>query len=359
MNVKQRNKIIEYLCSITENITEATNFLQLYLTNRCQFNCRYCKLGIARDDMRIGVIKKTIDFLLSSKLQQVRLQFFGGEPLLRFDLIEEATRYIKDRARQRRKRFELLIATNGILLTEDKLRFFEENNFIIVFSFDGIRETQNFNRPPFKKQSADKIYNLIEDNLINLAESKINFFVNVVVGPDNIHRLKENVDFLISRGVKNIRLSYMMGVFWKTDNIKRYFNIVTLIFNKCKHLIPSVEIRACTDEPVLVSSGIAVTNKKDMFVGTTFSLKYRFPDIERINHYGNIGQFSDINQVKRNRRDEVKRALEISSSNDREFRLLANNIFLGINYQRLFRKLLAITEADLKKNGYYPYFKMQ
>lgn len=289
--------------------------------------------------MSENTIKDVIDFLTGSREKEIKLQFFGGEPLLKFNAIKTSVVYFKQQAQKRKKTAKLLIATNGILLNDKIADYLTKNNFIVIFSFDGIREAQYLNRPPIRKENCEKIYALIEKNLMNFAKFEFDFFVNVVIGPDNLLTMDETVETLIHCGIRHIRLNYMMGVFWKKDAMERYFQNVEKWVLKGAVMSPSVEIRSCLDEPVLISSGLAVTDKKDLYVGPTLPLHRRFPSLKQVNHYGNIDSIKDINLLVRNRREEIKKALTLTWHNDQEFYLLANNLYMGICYQIFFKKL--------------------
>ena len=324
-----KQRIIKSLCSKVRDKDDIVQLFQLYLTGKCQLNCRYCNPGEI-PDMDSKTALEIMDKFISSTSGTLRIQFFGGEPLLKYDIIKKVTDYIKTIDRD----VELLIATNGVLLTEEKIKFFGENNFSVVFSFDGLQHVQDKNRPSF----GASLYGVIEAGLERLVKSEVNFFVNMVVGPDNLDSLSENVHFLVRKGVKNIRLSYMMGAFWKMDDIKRYYALVEKLYNECASMKPAVRITACKDEPVLISSGLAVTADKKMYVGTTFPLSHCFPHLKEINYYGNLDEVN-VAYMRKNKRKEVQKALEITSQDDSEFSLMANNIFMGINYEKLFENL--------------------
>ncbi len=346
INKISRTAVIDYLTSLAQDKWEDVSFLQLYLTRRCQLRCSYCRMNTAssKADMSETTMRKAVDLLLTAKERNIRLQLFGGEPLLRFDLIQKTTAYLLKRAKEADKVPQLLIATNGALLAEQHYEFFKKYDFCVVFSMDGKASVQKNNRPPSAKKDSRKTYLKTLDNLKILAGSGIRYFVNAVIQPQDISRIDETVNFFIKRGARHIRLSYRMGVFWTKKNMEGLLDEVEKIFLECRKDHPDVEIRACKDEPVIISSGLAVTAEKDIFVGTTLPLTYKFPHLKDINYYGNLDSLKDIDLVKRNRRIEVQNALKRLSSHSHEFELLANNIYLGLLYEKLFKKLTSHIE---------------
>jgi sulfatase maturation enzyme AslB (radical SAM superfamily) len=339
------SQLINQICSVVSNQKEKTNFLEVCLTYRCQLNCRYCSFGGCNIDISLETLSDVIDFLFTSKQNQLNFQFFGGEPLLRWDLIKWGTRYIRQKQKKHKKKVNLGIATNGILLTPDKFKFLRENNFYIVFSFDGAKETQLLNRPAFVKKRNEEYYHKILSNLNKLTTSGIPFFLNLIIGPQNIECLEENVDFLCKQGIKNIRLSYAVGIYWPRQYIKRLLATVKKIYLKKKLETPFLNIDHCTSEPILISSGLTIDCYGQIVLGSVLTLSKIFPSLLGLNQYGTIYDYNNMDIIKRNKRSEIRQALYLSKKDKREFKMVLNNIKLGFSYQKLFLYLLKITQA--------------
>ncbi|MBU1077725.1 MAG: hypothetical protein KKH98_10555, partial [Spirochaetes bacterium] len=268
-------------------------------------------------------------------------QFFGGEPLLRWDLIKEGAEYFKKKTARLKKNKSISLATNGLLLNVEKTGFLKKihKDFNVIFSFDGVL-SQNLNRSPFKKKSADASFDSILKNLDNLIKAKLPFFVNMVVGPRNLDDVEKNIELLIAKGVTSIRLSYMMGVFWEKHMIKKFLDRVRKVYLNYKRQDLLVDIGHCHDEPVLISSGLTLMPDERLFVGTTYPLLNMFPHIKEFNCYGKLGDYTNFAQIRRNKRKEVQKSLTLlSTKGEKEFSLLANNIYLGICYEKLFKEL--------------------
>ena len=211
-----------------------------------------------------------------------------------------------------------------------------KNNIEVIFSVDGMEKSQIANRPNHSIKKNKESHNKIISNLENISQTNLNFSINMVVGPDNLEHLEENVEFLFNKGAKRIRVSYMMGVYWEMSQIKDLFRKVSYLFKK--HNMKYTAITACKDEPVLISSGIAINYKGDIYVGTTYPLLHKFNSLKKINYYGNIYK-NKLSDIKTNKKKQLIRALSSTSEDTDEFHLLANNIFLGINYQKMFQRL--------------------
>ena len=120
--------------------------LVLHLTDACTLRCRYCyqdQTGRKTEDkkfMTAATACKSVDFILNhcGFLEEIQLVFFGGEPLLNFDLIKAVTSYARQRATEKGKSVSFAITTNGTLLTDRVIAFLHENEIGITISMDGV-----------------------------------------------------------------------------------------------------------------------------------------------------------------------------------------------------------------------------
>ncbi len=128
--------------------------LCIQVTQDCNFSCRYCLYAndtkVERNHEKINmkweVAKKSIDFLYvhSYDSKKISISFYGGEPLLNFDLISKIVEYIEKKFYS--KKIEYRMTINGSILTNDMLDFFIEHNFYISISLDGPEFIQNSHR---------------------------------------------------------------------------------------------------------------------------------------------------------------------------------------------------------------------
>lgn len=109
--------------------------ISLLLTRRCNFNCPYCYIQQKEEDMDEETGEKGIDLLLNSKGHNKTVHFFGGEPLLKFNLILKLSEYAKNRSSAIKKNIKFKITTNGSLIDSKIKKFLKEKNFEIVLSF--------------------------------------------------------------------------------------------------------------------------------------------------------------------------------------------------------------------------------
>lgn len=116
----------------------------LLISQDCNLRCEYCfaetgDFGMGRSLMSLETGKKAIDFLLekSGNRENLELDFFGGEPLMNFDVVKEIVEYARIREKEYGKNFRFTVTTNGLLLTDDKIDFINKEMSNVVLSIDG------------------------------------------------------------------------------------------------------------------------------------------------------------------------------------------------------------------------------
>ncbi len=120
------------------------NGLILGITGRCNFRCRYCTLSgnypglpvYSKISMSWSVLRRTLDFFLPRARPESWLLFFGGEPMLEWDLIERAVRHVHDSGGHGSE-MGFTVTTNGSLLDERKIDFMIQNHGSLTVSLDG------------------------------------------------------------------------------------------------------------------------------------------------------------------------------------------------------------------------------
>lgn len=121
--------------------------LCLNVAHTCNLSCEYCfakggKYSGPDAIMTIDVAKKAIDFLLANSGSHYNLDidFFGGEPLLNFDLVKETVDYARSKEEEFNKHFNFTLTTNGLLLDDEVIDYLNKNMKNVVLSLDGRKE---------------------------------------------------------------------------------------------------------------------------------------------------------------------------------------------------------------------------
>ena len=115
--------------------------------------------------------KKAIDFLLkmSANRENLELDFFGGEPLMNFDVVKQVVEYARSKEKEYNKKFRFTITTNGMLLDDDKIDFINKEMSNVVLSVDGRKEVNDRVR---KRVDGTGCYDRIMPKFRNLVEKR-------------------------------------------------------------------------------------------------------------------------------------------------------------------------------------------
>lgn len=150
--------------------------LCLHVAHDCDLRCRYCFAGTGpfggrRELMSRETGIKALDLLLkhNGDRPHCEVDFFGGEPLLNFSVVQDLIAYGKKAAAQRGKRMKFTLTTNAVLLDEKKIDFFEQEEISLVLSLDGRKEVNDKMRPFSDGKGS---YDLILPKILNLAEKR-------------------------------------------------------------------------------------------------------------------------------------------------------------------------------------------
>lgn len=135
------------------SIASPVKAMCLNIAHDCNLRCKYCfastgDFGKGRKLMSFETGKHAIDFLLekSCDRQNLELDFFGGEPLMNFDVVKQIVTYARSREKEFNKKFRFTITTNGLLLDDDKIDFINREMSNVVLSIDGRKEVNDFMR---------------------------------------------------------------------------------------------------------------------------------------------------------------------------------------------------------------------
>lgn len=124
--------------------------LCLHLAHTCNLKCRYCfagqgAFGESRGLMPLAVGQQAIDFLLSASgpRRHVEVDFFGGEPLLNFSVLEHLVSYGREKASLLGKEIKYTVTTNAMLLNDRIGGYLNDNRVSVILSLDGRREVHD------------------------------------------------------------------------------------------------------------------------------------------------------------------------------------------------------------------------
>lgn len=160
INYKNNSKVIKAMC--------------LHVAHTCNLNCSYCfasqgKYQGDRALMSFETGKRAFDFLVenSGTRRNLEVDFFGGEPLMNFDVVKQLVEYARKIEKEHNKNFRFTLTTNGVLLDDDVIDYLNKEMCNVVLSLDGRKNVHDHFRVDYAGNgSYDKILpkfkNLVE-----------------------------------------------------------------------------------------------------------------------------------------------------------------------------------------------------
>ena len=135
--------------------------LCLHIAHTCNLNCSYCfasqgKYHGERALMSYEVGKRALDFLIenSGTRRNLEVDFFGGEPLMNFDVVKQLVAYARSIEKEKNKNFRFTLTTNGVLVDDDVIEFSNREMSNVVLSLDGRKEVHDRYRVDYAGNSS-------------------------------------------------------------------------------------------------------------------------------------------------------------------------------------------------------------
>ena len=135
---------------LKEKTSGVIKALCLHIAHTCNLNCEYCfasqgKYHGERAMMSFEVGKQAFDFLIanSGTRRNLEVDFFGGEPLMNFDVVKQLVAYARSVEKQHGKNFRFTLTTNGLLIDDDVIDFANREMSNVVLSLDGRKEVHD------------------------------------------------------------------------------------------------------------------------------------------------------------------------------------------------------------------------
>lgn len=199
--------LLRYAYDLAKNNSDYMEFV-VAPTLDCNFACPYCFETKRHHFMELDVQKNIVDFYLEqvslSKYKRVKLAWYGGEPLLQFDTVKKMTEQINEINEKYSVTCDVVMTTNGYLLTEDIVRELEKLNFkYIQITIDGPKDIHDNRRMLVSgKGTFDKII----ENIKLLKDSSVVVSVRINIDKENAAMYSELSKLIDSLDMDNVRI---------------------------------------------------------------------------------------------------------------------------------------------------------
>jgi radical SAM protein with 4Fe4S-binding SPASM domain len=160
------------------------------------------------------MLEDALVFFFPFLADRFNLNFYGGEPLLAFDLIKRATAVIEELNHKSQKKGKYTLTTNGSFCSQDILEFFNTHRFVVELSFDALLQERQR-----KEGSARKTVDTLE-KLLDYPYIQVE--VNSVFTPDTVDMLYDSIRYVLSLGIPSINFSLSTLKPWDEPTIENY-----------------------------------------------------------------------------------------------------------------------------------------
>ena len=177
--------------------------LCIHIAHTCNLNCSYCfasqgKYHGDRAMMSFEVGKRALDFLVenSGSRRNLEIDFFGGEPLMNFDVVKQMVEYARTIEKEHNKNFRFTLTTNGVLVDDDVIDFANREMSNVVLSLDGRKEIHDRYRVDYTGKGS---WETIVPKFQKLVESRggKNYYMRGTfthANPDFLNDIKQMLD---------------------------------------------------------------------------------------------------------------------------------------------------------------------
>lgn len=194
--LEERDAVIKAMC--------------LHVAHDCNMTCKYCfgdkgAFEGIRSLLSLEIGKKAIDFLLthSGTRRNLEIDFFGGEPLMNFEIVKELVDYGRTVEKDYGKNIRFTITTNGLLLDDEKIDYINNNMENVILSIDGRPSVNDNMRRTVNNKGT---YDIIAKNYLRFVDKRRGtYYVRGTFTRENLD-FSEDVIHLVEMGFKNVSI---------------------------------------------------------------------------------------------------------------------------------------------------------
>ena len=172
----------------------------LHLTDRCNLRCNYCYLPHHPQTMPVEVALQAVESLFNTAQKHhypgVKIKYAGGEPLLRFELIQKIHQHALEAAHRTGIRLQAVLLTNGTLIREEHLAYLRQNQIRLMISLDGIGRWHDVQRHYAGGQAS---FAQVEQSIERSLAHGLSPHISLTLSEKNLPGLPESIGWLLER----------------------------------------------------------------------------------------------------------------------------------------------------------------
>ncbi len=218
MTIGQRDSMEDSIATkvtIHRNEICKIKFMSLHVAHECPLYCEYCYGGGGEYDtpctrMSSETMKQAVDYLFQycTDDENVHINFFGGEPLLAFELIKECVSYSEEKAKEHGKKMDYSVSTSALILNDEIIDFISQHHFSVSVSIDGTKYAHDRHR---KFRNNNESYDKVVSGFKRLAEKNRKILITATLTHHTIDEI-EKYQELLEIGADNFRFKTVTGV---------------------------------------------------------------------------------------------------------------------------------------------------
>jgi pyruvate-formate lyase-activating enzyme len=197
--------------------------LMLMLTRSCELRCGYCFVDKTERGLELHPTRarRGVDLLMASDRAMLEVQFFGGEPARRWDVLTDVLEYATEHPRRGGRRMRFTVTTNGVSLDAARIAHLERYPVTVLFSLDGDQRAHERFRQAHLMSDV-KAWERISATVEALRSSTLMWFMNVTVAPAGADEVWDRYVWARAHGVPRLQLNYSVGHAWSPSQERRY-----------------------------------------------------------------------------------------------------------------------------------------
>lgn len=196
------------------------------LTWQCEMRCTYCSIPKQSGrEMSKEILDSSAELLFSAPQKRLEMRYFGGEPLLEWEKLQYSiesmwkTKQCSDRCQN--KKLSFLITSNGVKLTEEKIRWIAQYPISLQLALDGLPEAQNQHRSFYNSEEGSYAHCAI-DKADLLQRYKIPHSIVIVIHPARVDQMLDDFRHLVEKGFEIIQINWAHNTIWHKHQIEKF-----------------------------------------------------------------------------------------------------------------------------------------
>jgi uncharacterized protein len=195
------------------------DFIMITPSLECNLACHYCLRSAPSPKLSISDAKKAVDLLFVEGKNKKHLFFFGGEPLLCFELVRAVSDYAHERAARAGLSLTLELATNGTVASPRIVEFLTRYDFKVALSLNGRPSRHDARRVDKRGRGS---FQRVRENFPSwFSLPRRNLYVSYSVEPKTVEHMPDDVAFLVENGFRFINLCTVYGAEWSSAELSQ------------------------------------------------------------------------------------------------------------------------------------------